>query len=64
MKIVDATCFVEVACTCPYCDAFEDIFDDGRVKESMGDDHRADDCNIEIECSECGELFLVENIHF
>ena len=29
-KKVDATCHIEVCCVCPYCGAFEDVFDDVR----------------------------------
>jgi hypothetical protein len=64
MKKVDANCHIEVLCNCPYCDAYEDIFDNDNVKESMGNDHRAENCELEVSCSECGKTFIVENIHF
>ena len=62
MEKVNANCFIEVCCKCPYCDAFEDVFED--VRESMDDDHRADNIDVEVKCSECGEPFIVENVRF
>lgn len=64
MKKVDASCWIEILCTCPYCGEVVDIFDDDRIKESMGNDHRVEECNIEIICSECKKTFIVENINF
>ena len=62
MKKVNANCFIEVCCKCPYCDAFEDVFEN--VRESMDDDHRAENIDVEVKCSECGEPFIVENVRF
>lgn len=64
MKKVDANCWIEVVCACPYCGAFEDVIDNDHIKEAMGDGHRADNCDVEVTCSECKKDFIVENIHF
>ena len=62
MKKVDATTHIEVVTNCPYCNAFEDVFDD--VKESMGYEPRADNCDVEATCSECQEVFIVTNVEY
>jgi hypothetical protein len=62
MEKVNANCNVEVFCNCPYCGAFEDVFED--VRESMDDDHRAENIDVEVECSECGNAFIVDNVYF
>ena len=64
MKEVRANTFVEVTCSCPHCDAFLDILDNDQVRESLGSDHRAEDCDIEITCSECNQEFIVTDIDF
>jgi hypothetical protein len=62
MKRIDAKCFVEVAAECPYCGAIDDILDD--VRELMEDDHRAYNIDKEIRCSECKNVYIVDNVNF
>ena len=62
IKKVDANCTVEVYCTCPYCDAFEDVFED--VREGMDEFHQATNCDVDHECSNCGKTFIVDNVHY
>ena len=62
MEKVNANCFIEVFCKCPYCDAFEDVFED--VRESMNYDHKADNIDVEVKCSECLKKFIIENVGF
>lgn len=64
MKNIRATTFIQVNCKCPYCDAYLDIFDEESVKESLGEDHRADGCNLEIDCPKCEVPFVVTDIDF
>ena len=60
MKKVNANAHIEVLCSCPYCNAFEDVFEN--VKDSMSEEIRTDNINIEVKCSECKKPFLIENI--
>lgn len=62
MEKINANCFIEILCTCPYCGAVEDVFDD--VRELMGDDHRAENIDKEVKCSECEQIFIVENVMY
>lgn len=62
MKKVDASLSIEVNCHCPYCDSFEDVFE--YVRESLEDDHRASNIDIEVMCGSCGEFFIVDNVEF
>jgi metal-sulfur cluster biosynthetic enzyme len=62
MKKINAQCFVEVAATCPYCGALDDILDD--VRDVMDDNHRAHNIDKEITCSECNEIYIVENVNY
>jgi len=64
LKTTDANTFIEVLCNCPYCNAYLDIFDEHGVKESMGYEPRSENCNLEVDCSECGEKFLVTDIFY
>lgn len=64
MKKVNASLFIEVLCNCPHCGAIDDIFDLDRTKDVLGQDYRAENCDLEITCSECSETYIVENIHF
>ena len=64
MKTVEAQTYVEVTCSCPECNAYLDIFDLGQTKEVMGYDLRAEKCDMEITCPECGKQFIVSDIHY
>ena len=64
MKTTTADTHIEVLCNCPNCDAYLDIFDEYGVKESMGYEPRSENCDLEINCSECKETFLVTDINF
>lgn len=64
MKEVRASTFIEVLCQCPNCGYGLDIFEKDNVKESLEEDHRASNCNIEITCEDCNETFLVTDIDF
>lgn len=57
---VDATSHVEVLTKCPYCDSFEDVFDD--VREILDECLSVNGCDKEVTCSECGKIFIVENV--
>ncbi len=60
-KKVNANTFIEVLCTCPYCGALEDVFEN--VRELL-DVMSADNCDKEYTCSECKEVFIIENVHY
>ena len=62
MEKVNANCSIEVYCTCPHCGAFEDVFED--VREVMDEDHRAENIDVEVKCSECEKPFIIENVYF
>ena len=64
LKEVRANLHIEVICVCPNCASCLDIFDLDRVKESLGDDHRAADCEIEITCEDCNTPFIITDIDF
>jgi len=59
---VEAQTFIEVMCTCPYCGAIEDVFDD--VRDCFDDGPRAIGCNVEVKCSECTGMFIVTNVNY
>jgi uncharacterized protein YbaR (Trm112 family) len=62
MKTTSANTLIEVVCVCPYCKSFLDILDEPGVKKSMDCDNKAQNCNLEIKCSECEETFIVTDI--
>ncbi len=65
MKEVTAQTNLEVMCSCPYCNAFLDILDNDEIRESLSDnDFSAEDCNVEVSCSECDQKFLVTDIFY
>ena len=64
MKTVIANTYIEVLCKCPNCGCGQDIFDNDFIKGSLTEDHRASGCNVEIQCEECSEKFLVTDIDF
>jgi uncharacterized protein with PIN domain len=55
---------IRVECRCPNCDTYLDIFDLKEVKDSLDKTHNARDCNVEIECEDCNEKFIVSDILF
>lgn len=64
MEKTTANLFIEVNCKCPHCDAYLDIFDLEDVKMALDETHNAADCDLEIECSNCNEKFIVTDIYF
>jgi hypothetical protein len=62
LKEVTAQTYIEVLCTCPYCDCGGDIFD--QVKESMNGEPSAYGIDAHIVCTECNETFIVNTINF
>ena len=64
MKTTTANLFIEVNCKCPHCDAYLDIFDLEDVKYALAEPHNAPNCDLEIDCEECGEKFIVSDISF
>ena len=64
MKTAEAYSYIEVNCYCPECGAYLNILDLGRTKEELGSDLRANNCDLEITCPECGKNFIVSNINF
>lgn len=64
MKTTRAQLSIEILCQCPNCNYDLDLFDEHRVRESLEDDHRASNCNIEIECENCNETFLLTDVDF
>lgn len=59
-----ATLTISVNCKCPHCESYLDIFDLEDVKYALDETNNAIDCNLEIECEECNEKFIVSNIYF
>lgn len=64
MKKSDATTYLEILCICPNCGACLDLIDDDWIKESLGGELRADNCDVEVNCDECKKAFIVENIYY
>jgi len=64
MKSTSASLHIQVNCKCPNCDAYLDVFDLEDVKYSLDETHNAQDCNLEIECEECLEKFIITDITF
>lgn len=64
MKKTDAQTHIEVNCSCPYCERFQDIWDKGTVAELMGFDMVAYNVDIEITCENCDKPFIVTDIFY
>lgn len=65
LKTTVANTHIEVTCDCPYCNAYLDIFDRDSVRESFVDnDLTAENCDIEITCPKCKEIFIVTDIFY
>ena len=64
MRETRAQLYIEILCTCPNCDYGLDLFDEHRVRESLDDDHRASNCDIEIKCENCDQKFLLTDVDF
>ena len=64
MKETTASLNIEVTCKCPNCGAYLDVFDLEEVKYALDETHNAPDCNLEIECTDCNETFLLTDIYF
>lgn len=64
MKKRTANLSISVNCKCPNCDTYLDIFDLEDVKYALDETHNAINCNLEIECEECNEKFIVSDIYF
>lgn len=61
MKKVNVVLKTEAICICPYCDAMDDAYE--YIQESLwryGD--QIDNCNIKYTCSECDQVYLIENV--
>ena len=64
MKKTRAQLYIEILCDCPNCDESLDVFHNETVKESLQEDHRAYNCDVEIICENCKETFLLTDIDF
>lgn len=64
MKKVVAITSLEVNCNCPNCGNWMNILQEDSVRESLGRDLSAENCNIEITCDECEKDFLVTDIEY
>lgn len=64
MKKTKADLFIEVCCKCPNCGAYLNIFDFDDVKNALDETHNSINCNLEIDCEECKEIFIVTDILF
>lgn len=71
LKTAVASTSVEVNVYCPYCDCYQDIFgykhdcfDDIRDEFNFRGEMRSDDCEIEVECEQCKERFIVNEIEY
>ena len=62
MKKVDAETHIEVMCHCPYCNSYQDVLEN--VRDVMDHTMRSENCDVEVRCDECRELFIVENVVF
>lgn len=61
-KKVDASVSIEAYCHCPYCNAFEDVF--YSIRDQLDEYHSAENCDKEVTCSECGKVFIIDNVNF
>ena len=64
MKKTTAQTHIEVICDCPYCTQNINILYIGRTTQVLGEDHRAEDIELEIVCPICKETFIVTQIDF
>ena len=65
MKKITASVWIKVTCKCPNCDAFLDLFEMEDVQLALNIvANIPPDCNLEIECTECLEKFIVTDILF
>jgi len=63
MKTAIARTSIECWVDCPYCDSYQDRFDD--LKEHyVNGEPRADECEAEIVCEDCKERFVVTSIQY
>lgn len=58
----DAVISIEANCYCPVCGYMQDVFEN--VRELLDDDLRVDNCDIEITCKDCGNIFEIKNVTF
>lgn len=64
MKEVYAHSSFEITTDCPYCDGYLDLTEELREALDPNDFLQSKDCDIEIKCPECNEIFLVKEIEF
>jgi len=62
MESVRATTFIEICVNCPYCGAYDDKFEE--LRDNIEEDHRAENIDVVIKCSECEKEYIVEGIDF
>lgn len=66
MKSTTAQTLIEILCICPNCGDGLDILYEDNVREELTrqDEFSSSNCNLEITCSECKEVFLVTDIYY
>ena len=63
MRTTEAETHLEVWVHCPYCDRFQNKVDELKHHFDYGE-LSALECEVEIECEKCKEVFIVEQIHY
>jgi len=63
MKTAKASTSIEIWVTCPHCEDYQNRFEDLRENLWNGE-LRAEDCDTEIKCEECGKPFIVDEITY
>jgi len=58
-KKVDAKVTFEAYCHCPYCGAYNEVFED--IREYLDEFNNAENLDEEINCIRCNNIFIIEN---
>lgn len=61
LKETYATSHFEIYVECPYCDYYQDRRED-LVEYLDGEALSAEECDVELTCSDCGKSFIINEI--
>ncbi len=62
MKETTAEFSYDIHAHCPHCNSYIDLSE--QLKEELGSDNRAENIEVEVNCSDCEKPFMVTEITF
>ena len=62
LKTAVAVTHLQIWVNCPNCDNYQEVLDN--VRESLGGELSVDECEEEVRCDECKEVFLIDRIEY